>query len=354
MLTINSISFIWPAMLWFLLLIPLLMSVYVLLLFRQQNTFMRSTSGQDALRHSSIWIRHAPALLFLFGLIFIVTSLARPRAVLALPTSMKSIMLAVDTSSSMGANDIAPSRIEVAQSAIKQFIAAQPSQVSIGIVTIAGAAALAQAPTTNRNELNKIVSRLPLQTGSALGSGILIALTELVPGTGIAVQKILDEASQSSPPTDSGRPLNTTRRPLAAASVAPGSNQTFSIVLLSDGQSNFGPDPIKMAQLAADAGVRIHTVGLGTPEGVTLKAQGVLMRVKLDEITLRKISDLTLGDYYQASNLRDLKKIYQSLTSTIRIQQHQVTEVTALSLGLGMLLISIATCWSLGRYGRML
>ena len=354
MMTIDSISFIWPAMLWLLLLIPFLTCAYLWLLARQRNTFMTRTSGQHALQHSSAWIQHAPALLFLFGLLFIVTSLARPKALLALPTSMKNVMLAVDTSSSMGANDIAPSRIEAAQSAIKQFIAAQPSQVNIGIVTIAGAAALAQALTTNRDELKKIVTQLPLQTGSALGSGILIALTELVPGTGIPVQKILDETSQSSPPTDSGRALNTTRRSLAAASVAPGSNPSSTIVLLSDGQSNFGPDPVKMAQLAANAGVRIHTVGLGTPEGVTVKAQGVSMRVKLDETTLRKISELTLGDYYQASNVRDLKKIYQSLSSNIRIQQRQVTEVTAISLGLGMLLICIAACWSLVRNGRML
>ena len=340
-------------MLWLLLLVPILLILYLLLILRQKNTlFLKSALQADA-KKSTAWTKHAIAMMFLLGLTCLIVSLARPRAVLMLPTRVDSVMLAVDTSASMGANDIAPSRIEAAQTAIAQFIVAQPTQVKIGVVTIASTAALAQTPTTDKDRLKSVFADLPLQSGSALGSGLLIALTELIPGTGIDVQKILTDADRPSPPTDTGTPLDMTRRPNAAARVAPGSNKSSAIVLLSDGQSNFGPDPIKMAQLAADFGVRIHTIGVGTPNGAILRAQGVSMRVKLDESTLKKISEITLGNYYQASSDIDLKKIYQTLSSTVRTQKHQSTEVTALFIGIGLVLILCAALGSLYRGGRI-
>jgi Ca-activated chloride channel family protein len=134
----------------------------------------------------------------------------------------------------------------------------------------------------------------------------------------------------------------------------PGSNKALAIVLISDGQSNMGPDVLKMAQLAADHGVRVYTVGVGTPEGVVLKAQGLSMRVKLDESVLKKIADITLGDYYRATNANDLKKVYAALATTIRLEKHQSTEVTALFLATGMLLMLLAGLMSLYREGRVL
>ena len=109
-----------------------------------------------------------------------------------------------------------------------------------------------------------------------------------------------------------------------------------------------------MAQLAADHGVRVYTVGVGTPEGVVLKAQGVSMRVKLDETALKKIADITLADYYRATNASDLKKVYAALATTIRLEKHQSTEVTALFLALGALLILLAGLLSLRSDARVL
>jgi hypothetical protein len=127
------------------------------------------------------------------------------------------------------------------------------------------------------------------------------------------------------------------------------------ILLLNPTADSFRlPDPIKMAQLAADFGVRIHTVGVGTPEGTVLKAQGISMRVKLDESTLKKISEFTLGDYYRASSAIDLKKIYQSLSPSVRIQKHQTTELTAFFIGLGLLLFLGSVLGSLYCTGRVL
>jgi len=236
---------------------------------------------------------------------------------------------------------------------VRTFIAEQPSQVKVGIVTVASTAAVAQAPTVNRDELYRAIETLPLQTGSALGSGILVALAQLLPGSGIEVEKILTEADRP-PPKDTGKPLGETGKGSNQVKLEPGSNKALAIVLISDGQSNMGPDVLKMAQLAADHGVRVYTVGVGTPEGIVLKAQGLSMRVKLDEVALKKIAELTLADYYRATNASDLKKVYEALATTIRLEKHQSTEVTALFLALGALVLMLAGLLSLQRDGRVL
>ena len=350
---LNSITFVWPWMLWLLLLIPLCVCIYLFAVFRSRKSNSLSASTSTALRTSSPLHRYLCNILLLLGVSFLIVCLARPKASMLLPTRIDSIMIAVDTSGSMQADDIAPSRIEAAKTTIKQFIAAQPTQVKLGIVTIASTAALIQAPTADRDELNRVIENLPLQAGSALGSGILIALTELIPGTGIDVQKILTESNQSTGPTDSGTPLDMIKRPKESARLEPGSNKSVAIVLLSDGDSNFGPDPIKMSQLAADLGVRIYTVGIGTPAGAVLKLQGMSARVKLNESNLKQIAENTFGIYYRAATEVDIQQIYRALSASIRLEKHQTTEISALFLGLGLLLVLAACLASFSRNGRI-
>ena len=335
MLSLNSVTLLWPSLLWVFAGLPFLIGAY-LWLCRDQK-----------------WSRHGYALLMLCGISLVMFSLARPQAVLLLPGRLDTVMLALDTSGSMRATDVQPSRIEAAQAAVRTFIAEQPSQVKVGIVTVASTAAVAQAPTVNRDELYRAIETLPLQTGSALGSGILVALAQLLPGSGIEVEKILTEADRP-PPKDTGKPLGETGKGSNQVKLEPGSNKALAIVLISDGQSNMGPDVLKMAQLAADHGVRVYTVGVGTPEGIVLKAQGLSMRVKLDEVALKKIAELTLADYHRATNASDLKKVYEALATTIRLEKHQSTEVTALFLALGALVLMLAGLLSLQRDGRVL
>ena len=335
MLSLNSVTLLWPSLLWVFAGLPFLIGAY-LWLCRDQK-----------------WSRHGYALLMLCGISLVMFSLARPQAVLLLPGRLDTVMLALDTSGSMRATDVQPSRIEAAQAAVRTFIAEQPSQVKVGIVTVASTAAVAQAPTVNRDELYRAIETLPLQTGSALGSGILVALAQLLPGSGIEVEKILTEADRP-PPKDTGKPLGEAAKGSNQVKLEPGSNKALAIVLISDGQSNMGPDVLKMAQLAADHGVRVYTVGVGTPEGIVLKAQGLSMRVKLDEVALKKIAELTLADYYRATNASDLKKVYEALATTIRLEKHQSTEVTALFLALGALVLMLAGLLSLQRDGRVL
>jgi len=293
------------------------------------------------------------AVVWGLGLAAALLALARPQAVLLLPSRLDTVMLAIDTSGSMRATDVLPSRLEAAQAAVRTFIEEQPVQVKVGIVTLSGTASVAQAPTTQRDELFRAIENLPLQRGSALGSGIVVALANLLPGSGIDPEKIIMEAD-GPPKPDTGRALVAPGQASNQVNLSPGSNKAMAIVLITDGQSNMGPDVMKMAQLAADHGVRIYTVGVGTPEGVVLRAQGMSMRVRLDETVLKKVAEVTEGNYYRASDAQQLLEVYRQLGTTIRLEKHQLTEVTAVLLALAMLLVLCGSLINLRRHARVL
>ena len=134
----------------------------------------------------------------------------------------------------------------------------------------------------------------------------------------------------------------------------PGSYGSAAIVLLSDGQSNVGPDPLQVANLAGERGVRIHTVGMGTSEGVTLSVDGWSMRVRLDEGALKKIATLTRGEYFRADDAVELSKIYRELSARLAIDKRRATEVTAVFAGIGAALAMLAAVLSLLWFNRIL
>ena len=294
-----------------------------------------------------------PVCLWGLGLAAGLLALARPQAVLLLPSRLDSVMLAIDTSGSMRATDVLPNRLEAALAAVRIFIEEQPVQVKVGIVNLSGTASVAQAPTTQRDELFRAIENLPLQRGSALGSGIVVALANLLPGSGIDPEKIIMEAD-GPPKPDTGRALVAPGDASNQVKLTPGANKSMAIVLITDGQSNIGPDVLKMAQLAADHGVRVYTVGVGTPEGMVLRAQGMSMRVRLDETVLKKVAEITEGNYYRASDAQQLLEVYRQLGTTIRLEKHQLTEVTAVMLALAMLLVLCGSLINLRRHARVL
>jgi Ca-activated chloride channel family protein len=299
------------------------------------------------------WRRHGPAVAVLAGIAVLLVSLARPRAVLMLPSRVETVMLAIDSSGSMRASDVKPSRIELAQEAARQLVTAQPAHVKLGVVSVAGTAAVVQAPTENRDSLMRAIENLPLQRGSALGSGIVIALAALLPNAGLQVDKLINPESRAE---SKGNPLGGVDKssPTPKVKLEPGSNDATAIVLMTDGQSNLGPDVLKMAQVAADLGVRVHTIGFGTPEGTVLRTQGVAVRVKLDEEPLKKIAEITRGEYFRAAAPGDMQRIYKALGMRIVMQKHQMAEVTSLLLLAGTALALAGSAWSIGRSGRVL
>ena len=289
--------------------------------------------------------RGLPPLLWLLGLTALILAVARPQAALVLPARIETVILALDMSGSMRATDLEPTRLAAAQNAAKAFVDEQPRHVKIGVVGIAASAALVQSPTDNREDIVKSIERLEPQRGTALGSGLAIALDAALPQARINVEEFIN------PPK--GR-KDEPRKKLEEREMTAGSNTAAAIVLLSDGQSNVGPDPLKAAELAASYGVRIYTVGMGTPEGTTVSADGWQMRVRLDEEELKQIARVTEGEYFRAPDAKELKQIYSSLSAKLAFEKQQPTEITALFAGLGALLAGLGAMLSMLWFNRVL
>jgi Ca-activated chloride channel family protein len=274
------------------------------------------------------------------------------------PLREATVMLALDTSGSMRAKDLKPSRIEAAQQAALKFIESKPARLRVGLVTVAGTAALAQAPTEEKDALRRALENLPLQYGSALGSGLLISLEALLPGSGIDAQKIINEASEmggGKKPVDAGQSLDDKKKAPTETAASASRGQQSAIVLMSDGQSNMGPELLKMAELAAKHEVKVYTVGIGTPEGDVVQIQGRSMRVKLEDEALKKVANITQGAYYRADSTEGLAKIYDQLGYRLRFEKKRaLSEITSYVALLGMVLILLACLRNFSRFGRII
>ncbi len=351
--------FLWPDLLWLLLALPLLVLLYVWLLRRRKAAVLHFPAlalAREAQGARSRWRRHVPPLLFLLGLAALLVAAARPLAVLTLPSQQQTIMLAMDVSGSMRAADVQPDRLTAAQNAAKAFIADLPRHVRVGIVAFAGSAQLAQLPTQNHEDLARAIDSFQLQRGTATGNGILLSLATLFPDTGIDVSALggrqammrpqsIDEVGK--PPHRDGRGAD---RP---PPVAPGSYTSAAIIMLTDGQRTTGVDPLEAAQWAADRGVRVYTVGVGTVAGETIGFEGWSMRVRLDEDTLKAVAQRTQAEYFHAATAADLKKVYETLSSRLTVEKKE-TEVAALFALAGAALLVLAGLLSLWWFGRVL
>ena len=333
-------TFLWPEVLWLLLAVPALVGIYILALRRKNKRVVRYAGlamMRDAMGPGQRLRRHIPPLLFLLTFVALIVAIARPTATITLPSQHETIILAMDVSGSMRATDIAPSRIVAAQNAARDFIADQPSSARIGVVAFAATASVVQPPTRNREDILAAIDRFQLQRGTAIGSGILVALKTLFPDVEFdlrASNPRADAAHDGSPDKPSA-PAKAVPKPVPA-----GSYSSAAIILLTDGQTTSGPSPIEAARMAADRGVRIYTVGIGTPDGEVLSSDGWSMRVRLDEASLKTIADLTRGGYFRASNAVDLKEVYHSLDSRLGLEtkQTEITAVLAAAAGLTALI----------------
>jgi Ca-activated chloride channel family protein len=325
-------TFLWPDMLWLLLAVPLLVAGYVLLLRRRKKTALRYASlslVREALGRSESFRRHVPPLLFLMALVLMLVAVARPHAVVVLPSHHETVILAMDVSGSMRATDVAPNRLVAAQTAARAFVAEQPRTTRIGVVAFAGTASVVQPATHNREDVIDAIDRFQMQRATAIGSAILVSLKMIFPDIefdlrGSNPRPDAERATRGAP-LDSGEAKT---RP-AFQPVPPGSYTSAVIILLTDGRATTGPDPVEAARMAAERGVRVYTVGVGTTQGGILSYEGWSMRVSLDEETLKTIASTTRGEYYHAGTASDLTKIYQDLNSRV-VMERKATEVTAL------------------------
>ena len=339
-------TFIWPEMLWGLLVLPMLLAAYVMILRRKKKLAVRYANlamVREAMGASQRIRRHIPPAFFFLALAAMLLALARPQTTITLPTQHETVILAMDISGSMRATDVEPNRLVAAQNAAKQFVSEQPENVRVGVVAFAGTATVAQAPTRNREDVIAAIDRFQLQRATAIGSAIIVSLATIFPEAGIDVGAMMYGNEKKNDKSD---------RP-AVKPVPPGSYASAVIILLTDGQRTTGPDSIQAAKMAAERGVRIYTVGVGTPEGKIIGFEGWSMRVRLDEETLKAVADITRGEYFYAGNAVDLKKVYQALNAKL-VMERKKTEVTALFSGLAALLAVVSAALSLAWFHRIL
>jgi Ca-activated chloride channel homolog len=325
-------QFLWADLLWLLLIVPLLVAAYLYALRRRKKVALRYASlmlVRDAIGPGQWLRRHLPAVLLLLALACALLGVARPTAVFTLPSEHQTIVLAIDVSRSMRATDIEPSRLGAAQNAVKTFIKDLPPNVRVGIVTFAGTAAIVQTPTQNREDLIAAVDRFQLQRRTATGSGLLMALSLLLPDAGIDLEAEVFDSDFSR--RSGALPLDAARRaqPKEFKPVAPGSYTAGAIVLLSDGRRTTGPDPLMAAKMAADRGVRVHTVGFGTKEGGPVEYEDMVIYMRFDEKALKAMASITEGEYFHAGSAADLQKVYKDLTAKLTLERRE-TELSAL------------------------
>ncbi|MFL6621681.1 MAG: VWA domain-containing protein [Sulfurifustis sp.] len=346
-------TFLWPQMLWLLLALPLLVGGYVWLLRRRKKAALAYASlslVKEALSGGRQLRRHVPPLLFLLALAALAVAMARPATVITLPSQKQTIILAMDISGSMRASDVKPSRLEAAQTAAKAFVGNAPRATRLGVVAFAGTASVVQAPTENRDDVIAAIDRLQLQRATAIGSGILVSLTAIFPDLGIETGALLSGREPSGRSLDD--PAHSRATAKESRPVAPGSYTSAAIILLTDGQTTMGLNPVEAAKIAADRGVRVYTVGIGTPDGEVIHFEGWSMRVQLDEDTLKRVADLTRAEYFYAGNATDLKKVYETLSTRFVLEKKE-SEVTALFSAAGALLAIASALLSLLWFNRI-
>ncbi|MGH7847076.1 MAG: VWA domain-containing protein [Candidatus Binatia bacterium] len=346
-------TFLWPEMLWLLLIAPALVVAYFFLLRRKKEAALRYASltmVKEAMGAGQRFRRHIPPLLFLIALIAMIVAIARPAAVVTLPSQHQTIILAMDVSGSMRAMDVQPNRLSAAQAAARAFVAEQPSNVRIGVVSFAATASVVQPPTHNREDIVAAIDRFQLQRGTAIGSGIIVALATIFPDAGIDVSSLIygRNAPRGIPLDQAGKAEKQAFKP-----VPPGSYTSAAIILLTDGQRTTGPDSIEAARMAADRGVRVFTVGFGTKSGETIGYEGWSMRVRLDEETLKAIANMTRGEYLYAGTATDLKKVYESLNARFVLEKKDM-EISALFSAAAAITALVSALLSLLWFNRIL
>jgi Ca-activated chloride channel family protein len=350
-------TFLWPEMLLLLLMVPLLLGLYLWLLRRKKKAAVRYASlamVREAMGPAQRMRRHVPPLLFLLSIIAMLLAVARPAAVITLPSMNETVILAIDVSGSMRANDVLPNRLAAAQAAARAFIEDQPQSTRIGVVSFAGTASLVQAPTRTKEDLLAAIDRFQLQRGTAVGSGILVSLKALIPEVEFDLQSDnprLARREGAARSLDKQQPAPTQAAEFKP--VAPGSYSSAVIILLTDGQTTTGPDPIEAARMAAERGIRVYTVGVGTVSGEILGEEGWSMRVRLDEDALKDIAKTTSAQYFYAGTATDLTNIYKSLNSRLVLEKKS-TEITALFAAAAALLAMVSALLSMLWFNRIL
>ena len=316
-------SFLHPAVLVALLAIPLLIAWYVSQQHRRGRAaaaFAAPVVSASVAPRRPRWRRHVPMLVFALALAVLIVAAARPQRTVAEPVDTASIMLANDTSGSMAATDVSPSRLAAAEKAANRFLAKVPDSVRVGLLEFNTTVALLQSPTTDHTLVQSALAQLRVTGGTAIGDALRTALHTL-----------------ATVPKEGGK------KPPGA------------ILLLSDGASDVGSDPITAAQQAAAAHIPIYTVELGTPNGTVKEKRGdqtVTVPVPPNPAQLAEIARVSHGQAFTATDAKGLNTIYERLGAELGHKKVK-HEITATFAGGGLALLLLGAAASLVWFGRL-
>jgi Ca-activated chloride channel homolog len=321
-MAIGAISFASPSALLALLAIPLVVCVYALAQRRRRRYVVRFTAvpvlaGVLAAGGASRWRRHVPAALLLAALAALLLALAKPQTTVAVPVEKASVMLVTDASGSMRADDVSPTRLAAAQQAGRDFLGKVPKELQVGAVAFSDVPQSVSPPSTDRGDVRALIDGLVADGGTAAGD---------------ALQSALDA--------------------LQDAGVGGASRPPAAIILLSDGATTTGADPVEVAREAGKRRIPIYTVALGTPDGTVPGGFGGSIPVPPDPETLHEISRVSGGKAYTVDDADQLSAVYQNLGSRLGTK-HEQREVTAAFAAGGLVLLLGAAFAGLRTTGRL-
>jgi Ca-activated chloride channel family protein len=304
---------------WLLALLPVfaVAGFYVWRQFRRRSYAMRFTNV-DLLRTLAPkglgWRRHAAAGAFLLSLVALGSAMARPSVDKKEPLERATVMLAIDVSLSMEADDVAPTRIEAAQEAAKAFVNELPPTYNLGLVSFAKSANVLVSPTKDRNAVIAGIDGLTLAEATATGEAVFTSLD--------AIRSVPADGANGAPPA--------------------------RIVLLSDGYRTSGRSIEDAASAAASANVPVSTIAFGTDAGI-VDIRGVVQRVPVDRLSLQQLAQNTKGFFYEAASVSELKKVYEDMGSSIghRVEPREVTQWYAgFALLFGLCAAAMSLLWT--------
>ena len=304
---------------WLLALFPVIAvaAFYVWRQFRRRSYAMRFTNV-DLLRTLAPkglgWRRHAAAGAFLLSLVALGSAMARPSVDKKEPLERATVMLAIDVSLSMEADDVAPTRIEAAQEAAKAFVSELPLTYNLGLVSFAKSANVLVSPTKDRDAVLAGIDGLTLAEATATGEAVFTSLD--------AIRSVPADGANGAPPA--------------------------RIVLLSDGYRTSGRSIEDAASAAASANVPVSTIAFGTDTGV-VDIRGQLQRVPVDRLSLQQLAENTKGFFYEAASVSELKKVYEDMGSSIghRVEPREVTQWYAgFALLFGLCAAGLSLLWT--------
>ncbi len=326
-------SFIWPWVLVSLLAVPV--CVYVYRRLQQKRISDAASLGTLGIVQAGTpvqpgWRRHLPPIVLLAGVALLAIASARPVIEIPLPRMEGTVLLTFDVSASMAADDVEPTRMDVAKQVGRTLVEQRPASARIGVVAFGEGGLVIQPPTDDNDALIATIDRLVPQSGTSLGRGILTALNMVYP------ESYLD--SEGAAPLSGDMP-----QPGLAPSL---------IVLLTDGENTDPPDPLEAAQLAIDRGVRVYTVGLGTPGGAVVEVDGFSLSTSLNEPVLREVALLTEGEYFRIEGMDDAPPVYEELETEFVVESREI-EITSVLGAVSMLVLLVGGGLSLLWFGRV-